>query len=725
MTTTNIDELAYYASNVLNVAINNRKTIYESKQTKILNTSTSNILNSLLTPNTVLITDDNGIISSSTVNTSEITYIANLNKPIVTEFNHLNQYVSLLSVSNSLSIENVSNLVTANYQQFLLDTSNTIIENSNNISTLINNLNLDAIPNGTSKKYIINNGYTGDISISGNLSVKDLVVNGDTFTINTDFYNTSNLSIDNIASGITALKISKPNSLGKLMDIYKNTTEVLSIKDVGRVAIGGISVPQYALDVNGIINISTGQNFMLVNPISYNDLVNIPSSFAPSTHTHVINDVDGLQSALDGKLNTITPLSWNGGTSTLNINNATINLTAGHHFMIDTQLLTNIQGTISAGSGTVSNTSSSSNIFWNEQNNAIVNSLVKITSNSIVIDNATSNYNYDEGIYLKNGDFKVCYGDIIIENGDTNTNSFEINNNMIIESKKEFNKWRIYSKADSKYDLYFENSLDYGKTWNLRAMMRGSTNYSDSYLNFTGFHNCKAINNELYDDRYIGYIVSSANCYQSMNSSYHQENFSRNFDIDSWDFLPVIKLSDRENDKSVFGVITKVEDATSTTREENAGAISHILDKKENDRRIRVAGVGEGGIWVCDYNGNFESGDFITTSVIPGIGMKQDDEIIHNYTVGKITIDCDFNPKIINQRVLLHTSNESIIIDENNSSNIDTEYQTTEYEYEYDVRYVYLDGTEITSNEYMISKQNGGHNDVYKMVFVGCTYNCS
>lgn len=719
MTSTNINELAYYASNVLNIAINNSKTVYDSKQIKILSTSTSNILNSLLTPNTVLITDDNGKISSSTVNTTEITYIANLDKPIITEFENLNEYISLLSVSNNLSIDMVSNLVIANYQQFLYDTSNTILENSNNISTLINDLNIDTIPNGITKKYIINNEYLGDISISGSLSVEDLVVSGDTFTINTQSYNTSNLLIDNAMSGTPALKISKNNALGNMMNIYSNTNEVLSVKDIGTVAIGGVTTSQYALNVNGVINISTGQQFMLMNnPISYSDLTNIPSSFKPSAHTHAINDVIGLQSTLDGKLNTITPLSWNSANSILNINNATINLTAGHHFMIDTQLLTDIQGSVVTETATVSNVTS--NLIWDKQDTVIFHNLVNITSNSIVIDNATTNYNYEGGVYLTSGDVNVGYGDIILENGDTNTNAFEINNNMILESKKVLGKWRIYSKADSKYDLNFENSSDNGKTWNLRAMMRGSTNYGESYLNFTGFHNCKAINEEIYDDKYIGYIVSSANCYQSINSSYHQENFSRNFDTDSWDFLPVIKLSDRANDKSVFGVITKVEDAASTTREEKTGAITHILDKKENDRRIRVAGVGEGGIWVCDCNGSFESGDFITTSSIPGIGMKQDDEIIHNYTVGKITTDCDFNPKIINQRVILYTSN----IDENNTSNINIEYQITEYDYEYDVKYMSIYGNEISSNEYETNKQNNGYY-VYKKAFIGCTYNSS
>ena len=46
---------------------------------------------------------------------------------------------------------------------------------------------------------------------------------------------------------------------------------------------------------------------------------------------------------------------------------------------------------------------------------------------------------------------------------------------------------------------------------------------------------------------------------------------------------------------------------------------------------------------VCNINGNLENGDYITTSAIEGLGMKQDDDLLHNYTVAKITEDCDFS----------------------------------------------------------------------------------
>jgi len=39
-----------------------------------------------------------------------------------------------------------------------------------------------------------------------------------------------------------------------------------------------------------------------------------------------------------------------------------------------------------------------------------------------------------------------------------------------------------------------------------------------------------------------------------------------------------------------------------------------------------------------------QSGDYITTSNVAGYGMKQSDDLVHNYTVAKILQGCDFNP---------------------------------------------------------------------------------
>jgi hypothetical protein len=52
------------------------------------------------------------------------------------------------------------------------------------------------------------------------------------------------------------------------------------------------------------------------------------------------------------------------------------------------------------------------------------------------------------------------------------------------------------------------------------------------------------------------------------------------------------------------------------------------------DRSI-VNALGEGQINVCGEGGDIEAGDYITTSSIPGKGMRQADDILRNYTVAK------------------------------------------------------------------------------------------
>lgn len=56
-----------------------------------------------------------------------------------------------------------------------------------------------------------------------------------------------------------------------------------------------------------------------------------------------------------------------------------------------------------------------------------------------------------------------------------------------------------------------------------------------------------------------------------------------------------------------------------------------------------IAAVGDGMILVCDENGNIESGDYITTaSGSGGHGCKQNDDLLHNYTVAKACEDVDW-----------------------------------------------------------------------------------
>jgi hypothetical protein len=152
---------------------------------------------------------------------------------------------------------------------------------------------------------------------------------------------------------------------------------------------------------------------------------------------------------------------------------------------------------------------------------------------------------------------------------------------------------------------------------------------SNTQLNFTGQHrNIPSTNIEDYQDK-EGLIVVSVGAYSN--------------GIAINEALPNVELSSARNQKSAFGVVSSTEDAEENTREYSNGIFVSVFEKPENDNRLIINSVGEGGIWVCNINGNLENGDYITTCEVPGFGMKQDDDLLHNYTVAKITCDCDFD----------------------------------------------------------------------------------
>ena len=130
-------------------------------------------------------------------------------------------------------------------------------------------------------------------------------------------------------------------------------------------------------------------------------------------------------------------------------------------------------------------------------------------------------------------------------------------------------------------------------------------NISGTLTNFTGSHIVNI--NNIYLDTYIGLIVITSNIL----------NYIPNINNNNIN----VELSNNKKCPNVFGVISK----------------------KYNDSQIIINSIGEGGIWICNLNGNLNNGDYIQTSSILGIGEKQDDNILYNYTVAKILHDCDFN----------------------------------------------------------------------------------
>ena len=156
-------------------------------------------------------------------------------------------------------------------------------------------------------------------------------------------------------------------------------------------------------------------------------------------------------------------------------------------------------------------------------------------------------------------------------------------------------------------------------------------------MNFTGQHRVMPIFE--YDEDKIGLIVDSTGKY--MNLIAENKPCSNKGCISINDSLPKVTISTTFQSKKVFGVISGLEPEKRTY---DAGNFSSLYDKVQGDSRLFVNSIGEGGMWICNSTGNFENGDYVMSSGIKGYGCLQADDILHNYTVAKITMDCDFNP---------------------------------------------------------------------------------
>jgi hypothetical protein len=123
--------------------------------------------------------------------------------------------------------------------------------------------------------------------------------------------------------------------------------------------------------------------------------------------------------------------------------------------------------------------------------------------------------------------------------------------------------------------------------------------------------------------------------------------------------ISIVTKSTAPMQKTVIGVYNKDEDpgnipfplkelVTKTANITHTNGIVTQLDQVTRDKVkseyeelvsthniCTLNALGEGLINVCGENGDIEIGDYITTSSIPGKGMKQDDDLMRNYTVAK------------------------------------------------------------------------------------------
>lgn len=178
------------------------------------------------------------------------------------------------------------------------------------------------------------------------------------------------------------------------------------------------------------------------------------------------------------------------------------------------------------------------------------------------------------------------------------------------------------------------------------GIWRGSAAYS-----FTGEHSSMVCDEEYDDlmnyntDDFIGMVVCSSGKIYNLPYTPDGDTYTKQVDnIKSIDSQPMTRLSKKYKDKAVLGVISHIEKVGKNRNDINATSWTGCLPlDKDERRRIRVASIGEGGIWITNEYGNIENGDYITTSNIAGYSTKQDSDFLMNYTIAKATMDCSFD----------------------------------------------------------------------------------
>jgi hypothetical protein len=186
--------------------------------------------------------------------------------------------------------------------------------------------------------------------------------------------------------------------------------------------------------------------------------------------------------------------------------------------------------------------------------------------------------------------------------------------------------------------------------------------YQDNTF-FTGQHKTQPDNVDIKTniDEYVGKIMSS----NDTGYTSHDEKGNKIIGSEAiyiTEALPNCSLSCKDNDPCVFGVLTN---APNGVLPDNPIFIHDSDNIFENSlySSVRVNSLGEGAMWVSNINGPIKNGDWITSSRIPGIGKRQSDEFMHNYTVAKATMSCNFelNSEKYDSKIILFESNEYIM----------------------------------------------------------------
>eukprot|EP00798_Chlamydomonas_sp_ICE-L_P031713 gene31713-biopygen6566 len=138
--------------------------------------------------------------------------------------------------------------------------------------------------------------------------------------------------------------------------------------------------------------------------------------------------------------------------------------------------------------------------------------------------------------------------------------------------------------------------------------------------------------------------------------------------------LPLVSLSKVPKDPRAFGVISLTQDHPAGPSAAISGT-ELLRIAEQGDVRVQINSIGEGCIWVCVETGStIHAGDYVTTSSLSGYASLQvlddgdvPDGTLRNYTVAKLTMDCDFSQPLVDVEEVQKDEYGNVVFDADGS----------------------------------------------------------
>ena len=298
-----------------------------------------------------------------------------------------NQNISNIFVSSNVfenKSNNLINNIINNSNQAFTNSSNILIKTINNnyieTSNKLNDINTDTIIQGTSNKFIINNIYDNDLTITKHLfantiTSSNLNIIGDFTSVETDVYQTEQFQVINEGTA-TSLIVNQMGINKNSIEVYNNNNISFIINSNANIGIG-ISVPLYKLDVNGSINSTS----LFINNTDVIQIINNNINNLNSNINYTSNNLINYSSKIVDDVSLLT--SYNISFTSNNLFTDINELTSSNILYTSNTLFTNINETSNYIFEYSSNTSNSLFTDINILTSANLTSNISFTSNNL------------------------------------------------------------------------------------------------------------------------------------------------------------------------------------------------------------------------------------------------------------------------------------------------------------------------------------------------------